>query len=137
MSYPKELSREDMHDLALTRETAKIYNKEIPMPLEGRINLFRNLLPSRRQKYFDKILYDVRKAAAMHPYNYLPIFKTNNMRSIEELKKEIDELHQVRLGISTEIELMNSKNRNAQAKRDRITAKIDGLEWVLNNPDEQ
>ena len=54
------------------------------------------------------------------------------MRTIDELKREIHELHNVRAGVISEIGVLNAQNRNAQTKRDMITAKIDGLEWALN-----
>jgi len=54
------------------------------------------------------------------------------MKSLDELKNEIHELENVREGVNKDIELLNSKNRNAQALRDRITSKIDALKWMLD-----
>ncbi len=54
------------------------------------------------------------------------------MKTIEELKNEIDVLSNVRVGLNADIELLNNKNKNVQAQRDRVTAKIDGLKWALN-----
>lgn len=111
--------------------------------IEERIWRHRETIDVQRRFDFDALIHDIRKAAAMHPNDYLPTFiitpKKDSMRTEEELKKEIDELKSVRLGVSTEIEVMNSKNRNAQIKRDRVTSQIEGLYWALNekNDDRQ
>lgn len=92
----------------------------------------------QEQSWYGDIHKQAVAEAVSGKYTYLPTFSITKktMKTKDELKKEIDELKNVRLGISTEIELMNSKNRNAQIKRDRVTSKIDGLEWMLNESKE-
>ena len=103
-------------------------------------------LPENMRDRFNRVIYDIRKDVeqrAMSDYiSPVPIVRPTNtnfsiikspMKTIEELKNEINELENVHNGLSRDIELLNSKNQNVQAQRDRVTAKIDGLKWVLNS----
>ena len=54
------------------------------------------------------------------------------MRTIDELKNEIQELENVRAGILTEVQVLDVQVRNANAKVGRISAKIEILNWALN-----
>lgn len=103
--------------------------------LKERIYRIRALVNQHSRFDFDQLIEDIRSETVQHTLAHS--IKQNNMRSIEELKQEIDELNQVRLGVNTEIEVLNSQNKNAQAKRDRIIAKIDGLTWMLDENDIQ
>ncbi len=98
-------------------------------------------LPENMRDRFNRVIYDVRKEAAlrtfqedayMNPFSLNFTIKKESMKTIEELKNEIAELENIRTGLSSDIDLLNSKNQNAQAQRDRVTAKIDGLKWALN-----
>ena len=108
--------------------------------LQERIYHFRESLPASKRFDFDQLIEQTQQDAAMHSYQFLPTFsikKKTPMRSIDELKNEINELENVREGFDRDIELLNSKNENAQAQRDRVTAKIDGLKWMLNEDEVQ
>lgn len=127
----------ELEDAAMTTFKRRTKLHQSWYSIQERIYHFRETVNVQRRFDFDQLIEDIRKGAVDEHINlYGPqnftITKKTTMKTIEELKNEIDELQNVRNGLSAEIELLNSKNKNAQAKRDRVEAKIDGLKWMLN-----
>ena len=113
-----------------------------PLLLKERIRLFKedlkaHLPPTTMAARLDLLIEDTRKDATRILTKFgLPIINKNPMRTTDELKSEIFELENIATGITSEIEVMNSKNVNAQKRRDMVRSKIDGLKWMLNEKEE-
>ena len=159
MSYPKDWAEEHPLDNMADDMASQIYKKESTNAFDKRTNYVQETaarakqftsamlirfsldLPEDMRDRFNRVIYDVRKEASlrtfqedayMNPFSLNFTLKREPMKTIEELKNEIDVLSNVRVGLNADIELLNNKNKNVQAQRDRVTAKIDGLKWALN-----